>query len=109
MQKINLLNKYSSYFIDKQNMIPVCVSPNGLDNIHKTNITLKELMRIKDVYKNHPSDHYMLTPGIIKKLSININGSIIEAYAQAKPQEIRSFIKCVLPKYCKHHVPIFKN
>ena len=40
-------------------MIPVYVSPNGLDYIHEKNITLKELMRIKDVCKNHPSDHYI--------------------------------------------------
>ena len=32
---INFLYNYSFYFIDKQNMIPVCVSPNGLDYIHK--------------------------------------------------------------------------
>ena len=42
--------------------------------------------------QNHPSDHYMLTPGTIKQLSIKINGSTIEAYMQAQPQEIRSFI-----------------
>ena len=53
-------------------------------------------MRIKDVCKNHPSDHYMLTPGTMKQLSIKINGSTIEAYIQAQPQEIRSFIKYVL-------------
>ena len=41
----------------------------------KKNITLKKLMRIKDICKNHPSDHYMLTPGTIKQLVININGS----------------------------------
>ena len=52
-------------------------------------------MRIKDVCKNHPLDHYMLVPGIIKQLCININGSTIEAYMQAQPQEICSFIKCV--------------
>ena len=66
-------------------------------------------MRIKDVCKNHPSDHYMLTPGTIKQLGININGSTIEAYTQAQPQEIRSFIKCVLPKHHKHKAPIIKN
>ena len=66
-------------------------------------------MRIKDVSKNHPSDHYTLTPGTIKKIGININGSTIEAYRQAQPQEIRSFIKCVLPKHHKHEAPIIKN
>ena len=90
-------------------MIPVWVSPNGIDYIHEKNITLKELMRIKDVCKNHLSDHYMLTPGTIKQLGININGSTIEAYTQAQPQEIRSFIKCVLPKHHKHNAPIIKN
>ena len=36
-------------------MIPVCVSPDCLDYIQETNITLKELMQIKDVCNNHPS------------------------------------------------------
>ena len=67
--------------MNKQNMIPVLVSPNDLDYIHETNITLKEHMQIK----YHTSNHYMLTPEIIKKLGININGSTIEAYTQAKP------------------------
>ena len=72
-------------------------------------MTLKELMRIKDVSKNYPSDHYMLTPGSIKQLGININGSTIEAYTQAQQQEIHSFIKCVLPKHHKHNALIIKN
>ena len=63
-------------------------------------------MRNKDVCKNHPSDHYMLTPGTIKQLGININGSAIEAYTQAQQQEIRSFIKCVLPKHHKRNINI---
>ena len=58
-------------------------------------------MRIKEVCHNHPSDHYMLTPGAIKQLGITINGSTIEAYTQASAQEIRSFIKCVLPRHHK--------
>ena len=65
-------------------MIQVCVSPNGLDFIHKINITLKKLIQIEDVCKNCPSDHHMLSPGTIKQLGININGSTIEAYTQAK-------------------------
>ena len=65
IQNVNLLYKYSSYFINKQKMILVCVSPNGLDYIHENNITLNQLMRIKDVYKNHPSDDYLLTSGTI--------------------------------------------
>ena len=56
-------------------------------------------MKIKDVCKNHPSDHYMLTSGTIKDLGININGSTIEAFTQTQPQEIRTFIKCILPKH----------
>ena len=90
-------------------MIPACVSLNGLDYIHKTNVTLKELMRIQDMCKNRFSDHYMPTPGTIEKLGININSSTIEAYTQAKPQEIRAFINCVLPKHCKHKASIIKN
>ena len=66
-------------------------------------------MRIKDVCKNHPSDHYMLTPGTLKQLGININGSTIEAYTQAQPPEIRSFIKHVIPKHHKNIAPLIKN
>ena len=66
-------------------------------------------MRIKDVCKNHPSDHYMLTPGTIKQLDININGSTIEAYTHAQPQEIHSFIKYVLPKHHKRKAPIIRD
>ena len=51
-------------------------------------MTLKKIIRIKDIYKNHPSDHYMLTPGAINQLNININGSIIEVYTPEKLQEI---------------------
>ena len=89
-------------------MIPVCVSPNGLDYIYKNNITLNKLIQIKDVCKNS-SDHYMLTPRTIKKLGININGLTIEVYMQAQSQEIRLFIKCVLPKHHKHIELIIKN
>ena len=64
-------------------MIPVRVSANGLDYLLKNNITLKELIQMKEICKNLPSDHYMLTPGIIEKLGTNINGSTIEAYTQA--------------------------
>ena len=73
-QNVNMLFKDFPYLIDKQNVIPVCISPNGLNYIHKKDITLKELMRIKDVCRNHPSDHFMLTPRTIKHLGINING-----------------------------------
>ena len=66
-------------------------------------------MRIKDVCKNHPSDHYILTPGTFKQLGIKINDSTIEAYTQDQPQEIFSFIKCFIPKNHKHNAPIIKN
>ena len=66
-------------------------------------------MRIKDVCKNHSTDHYMLTPGTIKKLGININGSTIKAYMQAQPQKIYSFMKCLLPKYHKSTAPLINN
>ena len=82
-----MLYKYILYIVDKQNVIPVCVSPNGLNYIHEKSKTLKELMRIKYICKNHPSDHYMLTSGTIKQLGINSNGSTIEACTQAQPQK----------------------
>ena len=66
-------------------------------------------MIIKDVCKDHPSDHYILTTGTIKHFGININGSTVEAYMQAQPQEICSFMKCVLPKHHKHNIPIINN
>ena len=68
-------------------------------------------MQIKDVCKNHPSGHYMLMPGTIKKIGIYIyiNGSTIKAYTQANQQEIHSFITCVLPKYLRHEAPIIKS
>ena len=66
-------------------------------------------MKIKDVCKNHPSDHYMLTSGTIKDLGININGSTIEAFTQTQPQEIRTFIKCALPKHHKYIILLIKN
>ena len=66
-------------------------------------------MRIKEICKNHLSDHCMLTSGTIKQLGININGSTIKAYTQAQPQEICSFIKCVLFNHHKNIVPLIKN
>ena len=90
-------------------MIPVCVSYNGFYNVNEKNITLKELMRINDICQNHLLDHYILTPRTIKQVGININGSTIEAYTHAQPQEIHSFIKCVLPKHHKNISPQIKN
>ena len=66
-------------------------------------------MRIKNVCKNHQLDHYMLTPGTIKQLGININGSTFEAYTRVQPQEMLSFIKCLLPKYHKGNTNVIKN
>ena len=106
---VHTFYKYYFCFTGKQNRIPVRVSPYGLEYTNEKNITLKELMRIKEVCQNHLSDHYMLTPGTIKQLGININGSTIEAYTQACPQEIRSFIKCVLPRHHKDKASIIKN
>ena len=53
------------------------------------------------MYKYHSSDHFILKPEIIQKLGININGSTVEVYTLAKPQEIRSFIRCVLRQEAK--------
>ena len=66
-------------------------------------------MRIKDICKNHTSDHYMPTPGTIKQLGININGSTIKAYKQAQPREICSLIKCVLPDHHKRNANVTRN
>ena len=55
-------------------------------------------MWIKDICRSHPSDHYMSTPSAIQNLGIKINGSTIEVYTPPVPSEIRSFVKCVLPK-----------
>ena len=55
-------------------------------------------MRIKDICRNYPSDHYMSTPSAVHHLGIKINGSTIEAYTPQVPSEICSFVKCVLPK-----------
>ena len=78
--------------------IPICVSKTGMNYISEKSITLNELMRIKDVCQTHPSDHYMLTPSAIHHLGIKTDGSTIEAYTPPNPSEIRSFVKCVLPK-----------
>ena len=90
-------------------MIPVHVSHNSLNYINEKDNIFRELMRIKDVCQNHPSDHYVLTPRTIQQLGININGSTIEPYTQAQPQEIHSFIKYVLPKHHKNIAPQTKN
>ena len=49
--------------------IPGGVSNTGMNYVsEKKSITLEELMRIKDVCRSHPSDHYMLTPSAIHHL-----------------------------------------
>ena len=57
-------------------------------------------MRIKDICRSYPSNHYMLTPSgaAIHYLGIEINGSTIEACTPPVPSEIRSFVKYVVPK-----------
>ena len=42
-------------------------------------------------------------------VSININGSTIESYTQAQPQEILSFIKCVLPKHYERNANVIRE
>ena len=78
--------------------IPVGVSNNGMNYVSENNITLNESMRIKDICRSHPFDHYMSTSSAIYHLGINVNCSTIEAYTPPVPNEIRSFVKCVLPK-----------
>ena len=78
--------------------ILVGVSNTGMNSASEKSITVKELMRIQNICNNHPSDHYMLTPSAIHNLGIEINGSTIEVYTPSVPSEIRSFVKCVLPK-----------
>ena len=78
--------------------IPVGVSNNGMNYVSEKSIPLNELMRIKDIYRSHQSDHYMLTPSAINHHGTKINGSTIEVYTPSVPSEIRSFVKYVLPK-----------
>ena len=61
-----------------------------MNYVSEKSITLNELMRIKDICRSHPSDHYMLTPNAIHHLGIKINGSTIEAYIPPMPSKIRS-------------------
>ena len=71
------------------------MSLNGMEYISKKTITFKEFSQIKDICKNYPSDHYMLTSIATNLPGININGSTIGAYNQTKAQQICSFIKYV--------------
>ena len=78
--------------------IPVEISYTGINYILEKRMTLKKLMRIKDICRSHPSDHYMLTLSAIHHLGIKINGSTIEANTPPVPSEICSFVKYMLPK-----------
>ena len=82
---------------------------NGINYVAEKSITLNELMRIKDICKNHLSDHYMSTLSAINRLEIKINGSTIEAYTSPLASEIRSFVKCVLSREQKPIGTHFKN
>ena len=72
------------------------VSNTGMNYVSEKSKTLKEFMRIKDICRTHPSD-----PSAIHNLGIKINGSTIEIYTPPVPSEIRSFVKCALPKDLK--------
>ena len=76
---------------------PVGISNTGMNCVSDNSITLKELMRMKDISRSHPSDHDMLTPSALHHLGMKINGSTIEVYTPPVPSEICSFVKCVLP------------
>ena len=89
--------------------IPIGASNRGMNYVSEKSITLKELMRIKDICRSHPSDHYMWTPSAIHHLGIKINGSTIKAYTPPVPSEIRSFVKYVLPKEPKGLETMIKN
>ena len=70
-----------------------------MNYVSEKSITLKELKSIKNICRSHPSNYHMLlTPSAIHHLKIEINGSTIEAYTPPLLSEIRSFVKCVLPK-----------
>ena len=60
-------------------------------------ITLKELDQIQHVCKQHSADYYMLTIEAIDKLGIKFDGSTVKAYTPPTYQDIRSFIRCILP------------
>ena len=78
--------------------ILVRIGNTGMNFISEKSISLKALMRITDFSRSHPSDHYVLTPSAIHHLGIKINGSTIEAYTLPVPSDIRSLMKCALPK-----------
>ena len=77
--------------------ILIIISPLGLTYVSEKQITFEELDWIQQVCKQHSTDHYMLTPEVIDKLGIKFDSSTIKEYAPLKYQDIRSFIRCVLP------------
>ena len=77
--------------------IPIIISPLGSTYVSEKEITLKELDGIQHVCRQHSSDHYMLTPEAIDKLGIKFDGSTVKAYTPPTYQDIRSFIRCILP------------
>ena len=69
-----------------------------MNNVSEKSITLKKKMRIKDICRSHPSNHHILTPSASHHLGMKTNASTNEAYTPPVPSEIRSFMKCMLPK-----------
>ena len=58
---------------------------------------MKELDQIQQVCKQHSDDHDMLTLEAIDKLGFKFDGSTVKAYTSPNYQNIRSFIRYVLP------------
>ena len=79
--------------------IPIIISPLGLTYIMylKKQIALKELDQIQQVCKNHSADHYLITPEAIDKLGIKFDGPTFKAYVPPNYQDIRFFIRFLLP------------
>ena len=80
-----------------------------MNYVLEKSISLKELMRIKEIFRSHPSDHYMVAPSAFHHPGIKINDSTIEANTPPVRSEIRSFVKCVLPKEPKGKGTNIKN
>ena len=89
--------------------ILVGVSNTRMNYVSVKRITLNELMRLKDICRNHPSDHYIVTPSAIHNLGMKTNGSIIKVYTPPVPSDICSFVKCMLPEEPKGIETKIKN
>ena len=76
------------------------ISPLGLTCVSEKQITLKQLDQIQQVCKKHSADHYMLSPAAIDKLGIKFDGSTIKEHTPPNFQDVRSFLRCILP--CGH-------